>query len=367
LDSKKKRLWEARRQGPVPNFVLLTVESPRRQAQPDRVAWAKEVRRRARCLRLYREYLATDADTAQAKVRREFGISRRTLFRWLHCYRRAGLSGLIPAPRRPRRCPGQTPVWLERAILAVRLRTGWGVERIAQELGRLGLPVGHNAVYGVLQRRGIKVALVRRSRKAGFRYQRERPNDLWHMDVKGPFHLPGVGAVYGFAILDDCSRFCVAATLATERRMDTAIALLEQAVATWGAPRQLMSDNGSEFVGIGNRGASRFLRRLRELGIEHLPIKLRTPETNGKIERFWLTLDQELLMRVAISTLAAGRAALANYLLQYNFHRAHSALSYRAPAEIYCPQRAPAPMPSELQALMPLLLSLKQTGDRDHT
>ena len=367
MDSKKKRLWEARRQGPVASFVLLTVESPGYQAEPERVTWAKEVRRRARCLRLYREYLAADPDTALAKVRREFGISRRTLFRWLHCYRRAGLSGVIPAPRRPRGCPRQTPVWLERAILAVRLRTGWGVERIAQELGHLGLRVGHNAVYGVLERRGMKVPLVRRSRKAGFRYQRETPNELWHMDVKGPFHLPGVGAVYGFAILDDCSRFCVAATLATDRRMDTAIALLNQAVSTWGAPRQLMSDNGSEFVAIGNRAASRFLRRLGELGIEHLPIKLRTPETNGKIERFWLTLDEEFLMRVAISTLAGGREALADYLLQYNFHRRHSALSYHAPAEVYCPGRAPAPMPSELRALMPFLLSLKQEGDRDHT
>lgn len=366
MDSKKKRLWEARRQGPVPNFVLLTVESPRYRPEPDRGAWAKELRRRARCLRLYREYLAKDALTAVAKVRREFGISRRTLFRWLNRYRRAGLSGLIPASRRPRSSPRQTPAWLERAILAMRLRTGWGVERIAQELERLGLPVGHNAVYGVLQRRGMKVPLVRRSRKAGFRYQRETPNDLWHMDVKGPLHLPGVGAVYGFAILDDCSRFCVAATFETNRRMDRAISLLNQAVSTWGAPRQLMSDNGSEFVAIGKGGSSRFLRRLEELGIEHLPIKLRTPETNGKIERFWLTLDEEFLMRVAISTLAGGREALADYLLEYNFQRRHSALRYHAPAQIYCPGRAQVPLPSELRALMPFLLSLKQQAVRDH-
>jgi len=367
LDSKKKRLWEARRQGPVPNFVLLTVETPRYRAEPDRVPWAKELRRRARCLRLYREYLAKDALTALAKVRRGFGISRRTLFRWRKRYRRAGLSGLIPAPRRPRSSPRQTPAWLERAILAIRLRTGWGVERLAQELKQIGLgPVSHNAVHGVLERRGMKVPLSRRSRKAGFRYQRETPNDLWHMDVKGPLQLPGVGAVYGFAIVDDCSRFCVAATFETNRRMDTAISLLNHAVSTWGAPRQLMSDNGSEFVAIGKRGSSRFLRRLQELGIEHLPIKLRTPETNGKIERFWLTLDEELLMRVAISTLAGGRAALADYLLEYNFHRRHSALSYRVPAETYCPGRAQPPMPSELQALMPFLLSLKQQAHRQH-
>ena len=364
MDSRKKWLWEARRQGPVPNFGLLTIESPRWRPPPKGAAWVGELRRRARCLRFYQEWKTALPLTALAKVRREFGISARTLHQWLARYREKGLVGLIPASRWPRRSPRETSRDLEWAILAVRLRTGWGVERIAQELGWLGLgPLTHNAVYGVLERRAMKVPLRRRGRKAGCRYQREVPNDLWHMDVKGPLYFgPGVGPIYGLAILDDCSRFCVAATFTDNRRMDTAISLLEQAVATWGVARQLMSDNGSEFVGIGPKaGPSRFLRRLGELGIQHLPIKLRTPETNGKIERFWLTLEQELLMRVAISALEQGQQALTDYLIEYNFHRLHSALGYRPPAEIYCPEEAGTARPGDLQALMPYLLSLKSS------
>jgi len=126
-----------------------------------------------------------------------------------------------------------------------------------------------------------------------------------------------------------------------------------------------MSDNGSEFVGIGPKAVpSRFLRRLAQLRIEHLPIKLRTPETNGKIERFWLTLEQELLMRVPIASRKQGQQALTEYLVEYNFRRLHSALGYRCPAELYCPERAAAPVAGELQALLPYLLSLKHSeGD----
>jgi transposase InsO family protein len=367
LDSKKKRLWKAQRQGAVPNFVLLTVESPRWRPEPKGIPWVQELRRRARCMRRYEECLAANSATAAGKVCQEFGISPRTLWRWRGRYRGAGLQGLIPSSRRPRRSPRQTRDWLEGAILAIRLRTGWGVERIAEELKHAGLgPIAHSGVYGVLKRRGMTVPLTRRSRKAGFRYQRDRPNDLWHMDVKGPMHLPGIGPTYGIAILDDCSRFCLAATLETNKRMKTCIALLEEAVAKWGAPRQLMSDNGSEFLSVGRRpGPSRFLRRLGELGIEHLPIKLRTPETNGKIERFWLTLEEEFLMRVPITSLDGGRQALWAYVHEYDFNRRHSALDYRSPAQIFCPEQAGVPMPAAIRSLMPFLLSLKQAG-QDH-
>ena len=367
MDSKKKRLWKARRQGAVPNFALLTVQSPRWRPERKGVPWVQELRRRARCMRRYEECRAANPAIAVAKVCQEFGISPRTLWRWKGRYREAGLQGLIPRSRRPCRSPRQTPDWLEGAILAIRLRTGWGMQRIAEELKHVGLgPVTHTAVRGVLKRRGMTVPLTRRSRKAGFRYQRERPNDLWHMDVKGPMHLPGIGSTYGIAILDDCSRFCVAATLETNKRMKTCVALLEEAVAKWGAPRQLMSDNGSEFLGVGrNPGPSRFLKRLGELGIEHMPIKLRTPETNGKIERFWLTLEEEFLMRVPINSLDGGRQALWAYVHEYDFNRRHSALAYRSPAQIFCPEQAGEPMTADMRALMPFLLSLKQAG-QDH-
>ena len=367
MDSKKKRLWEARGRGPAPKFVMLTVESPCWRPQPKGVGWAQELRRRARCLRLYGEYRAQAPSTARAKVCREFGISARTLRLWRQRHRQAGLSGLVPASRRPRNSPRQTPPWLERIIVAIRLRTGWGVQRIAAELTHLGLAaVTHNAVYGVLERRGMKVPLVRRSGKAGFRYQREVTNDLWHIDVKGPLYFgPGRGPWYGIAILDDRSRFCVGAIFAPNRRMDTAIALLEAAVSKWGAPRQLMSDNGSEFVGVGpSPTPSRFLVRLREMGIEHLPIKLRSPETNGKIERFWLTLEQELLMREPIASLSGGQEVLAGYVDEYNFNRRHWSLDYDTPAQIYCPAQAGVPMPAELKALMPYLMSLKEASER---
>lgn len=362
MDSKKKRLWRARRAGAVPEFVLLTVESARWRAESRGVPWVEEVRRRRRCLRRYEEEQAVAPERAVGKLCREFGIQPRTLWRWRQRYREEGMAGLIPQSRRPGKSPRETPAWLEEAILTIRLRCGWGAERIAQELNHWGLgPVTHNAVWGVLRRRGKRVPLVRRSRKSGFRYQRETPNDLWHMDVKGPLHFRGVGPVYGMAILDDRSRFCVGAMLAPNRRMDTAISVLNGAVENWGAPRQLMSDNGSEFVGVGaTAGDTRFLRRLDALEIEHLAIRLRTPETNGKIERFWLTLEQELLMRVEISSLTQGQEALLLWVAEYNFNRRHSALDYLTPAQVYCPEAGDPGVPGDLQAVMPYLLSLKE-------
>ena len=158
MNTKKKRLWRARQQGQVPDFVVLTMQTPRWRPEPTRVPWVGELRRRARCLRRYGELSQSCALTAQAKVCREFGISGRTLHRWQALYRRGGLEALIPASRRPEHCPRQTSPPLEWAIIAIRLRTGWGVQRIAAELNALGLgPITHSAVYGVLERRAVKV------------------------------------------------------------------------------------------------------------------------------------------------------------------------------------------------------------------
>ncbi len=357
LDSKKKHLWVSRRQGTVPDFLMLTVETPRWRPGPTGVGWVAELRRRSRCLRLYGEYAQKDPVTALARVRREFGISERTFWRWRRQYREAGLAGLVPESRQPAHSPRQTPEPLERAIIAIRFRTGWGQERIAQELQALGWDVSHNAVYGVLERHGRRVPVVRRGRKSGFRYQREVPNDLWHVDLKGPLYLGTGNRLYGLAILDDCSRFCVGAAFVPTRAMKHSLGLLEAAVDRWGAPRQLMSDNGTEFVGVRPTAqrVSGFVRRLQQLGVEHVPIRLRTPETNGKIERFWLTLENELLMRVPIAGVEQGNEVLARYLEQYNYHRRHLALGYRVPAEVYCPQDAVTPAFGDLAPLLPFL------------
>jgi transposase-like protein len=239
MDTRKKQLWRAREQGQVPGFVALTVETTHWRSEPERVPWVAELRRRARCLRCYRELAESSPKGALARVCHKFGLGERTLYRWQSLYRQGGLEALIPESRRPEHSPRQTTAELEWAIIAIRLRTGWGVQRIAAELNALGLgPLTHSAVHGVLARRAVKVPLVRRSRRAGCRYERERPNDLWHMDLKGPLHFGrGMPALYGVAILDDHSRFCVGASFADNKRMDTALAVLEEAVRQWGAPR----------------------------------------------------------------------------------------------------------------------------------
>jgi transposase InsO family protein len=175
------------------------------------------------------------------------------------------------------------------------------------------------------------------------RYERERPGELLHIDVKrlGRFDRPGhrvtrrrsygsreQGFEFVHVATDDASRVTYAEILPDERA-GSAMVFLSNAVA-WFARHgvtveRVMSDNGSAYMSY------RFRDLCQAINVRHLRIRPHTPRTNGKVERVIQTLLREWAYRFTYDSSEERKRWLDPYLHFYNFHRAHSALSYNAP------------------------------------
>jgi transposase InsO family protein len=174
-------------------------------------------------------------------------------------------------------------------------------------------------------------------RTPGPRYERTAVNELWHIDLKGPFFFVGAtgrARTCHFAgLVDDHSRFLLAIRAVPTKEAVWILGLLEEAVELCGVPQELMTDSGTPFVAIARSMLSRFQRTLEELRVRHIRTQIDTPWTNGKIEAFWATLQREVLDRQELADLAAAEIAVTAFAGYYNYHRLHGELNWQTPAE----------------------------------
>ncbi len=311
-----------------PDFLFVATQGGR---PPDEVALrdtAAVVRRRRAALRRW-----TDGEPLAA-ICAEFGCSRASLFRWRARHERDGLAGLLDRPRAGRR--SDLPTSIERLILTVRLLTYWNSGRIAAEFRRRDVwPLGHGQVDRVLARHGSHRPSY--ARTPGPRYERAAPNELWHIDLKGPFFFLGATGrartCHFVALVDDHSRFLLGIRAVPTKEASWILALLEEAIELCGIPHELMTDNGTPFVAIARSMLSRFQRSLADLEIRHIRTQIDTPWTNGKVEAFWAILQAEVLDRQLLADLAAAEAAVTAYAGYYNYHRLHGELGWQTPGE----------------------------------
>ena len=194
----------------------------------------------------------------------------------------------------------------------VRLLTYWNSKRLAAEFARREIyPLDHHAVDGLLAGFGTARPSVHRER--GPAYERGRPNELWHIDIKGPFYLRRsvreYEKVWIVGLVDDHSRFLIGLRVLPHPRAQPILAWLDDCVELCGTPLELMSDNGSPFVVWMPGVLTLFGKTLEELHIRHVRTQVNSPWTNGKIERFWGILQSELLDRQIFRTLDAAPMA----------------------------------------------------------
>ena len=274
------------------------------------------------------------------------GVSERTVYRWLARFRRLGEAGLVDRSSAPRRVPSRTPSGRVEAIRALRMLRLTG-SQIAQALG-----MALSTVSAWLRRLG----LGRRSRLAPpeppNRYERSRPGELVHIDVKklGRILKPGhrvtgdrrgqarthrdgknvrlAGWEFVHVALDDHSRLAYAEVLRDERGQ-TAVGFLRRALdwfARYGIRvERVMTDNGSPYISHTHAAAC------RQLGLRHLRTRPYRPRTNGKAERFIQTLINEWAYGPVFANSAERTAALKPWLTYYNFTRPHGSLSHKPP------------------------------------
>jgi len=162
-------------------------------------------------------------------------------------------------------------------------------------------------------------------------FERAKPNQLWQTDLF-TFTLKRQNRrVYLVAFMDDHSRFIVGYGLHATQSAMLVIEVMRAAVAAYGVPAEILTDNGSQYVTW--RGKSQFHRELEKLGIEHTVARPRHPQTLGKIERFWGSLWRECLEASTFLDLADARQRIGLYIDHYNLQRPHQGVDGLVPAD----------------------------------
>jgi transposase InsO family protein len=265
------------------------------------------------------------------------GVSGRTASKWLARWRAEGERGLRDRSSAPKRIPHRTPAAAIDLIEKLR-RLRMTAAEIAEALG-----MALSTVSVWLRRLG----LGRRSRleppEPPNRYERSRPGELVHVDVKklGRFGAAGKRMVgqrhasrgYGWecchVMVDDATRIAYVEVLADERG-ETAVGFLRRAAAWFGERgvriERVMTDNGSPYVSAVHALAC------RELGLRHLRTRPYRPRTNGKAERFIQTMLREWAYGRLYRSSVERRAQLAPWMERYNYRRKHGSLGHRPPA-----------------------------------
>lgn len=289
----------------------------------------------------YQAVLAVISDGLSiTQVASKIGVSRQTLHAWLVRYEAEGLDGLADRSHRPVTCPHQMPAQVEATMLELRRsRPYWGPRRLVFELAKRDvapLP-SESAVYRALLRAGlIDPSLRDRRARKWKRWERGASMELWQMDVVGGFPLADGTSAKALTGIDDHSRMCVCARLMARERTRAVCDGLREALATYGTPDQILTDNGKVFTGRFHHPAVEVLfdAICREHGIEHLLTQPRSPTTTGKIERFHRSLRAEFLSTAApFRDLKTAQAALDAWVCEYNTVRPHQSLQMATPAQ----------------------------------
>ena len=199
---------------------------------------------------------------AVTEVARRYGVARQTVHQWLVRYANdGGLAGLADRSSRPESCPHQMSAGVEARVVTLRREhPGWGPSRIVWELGRAGMdPLpGRSSVYRALVRHGLIVPGKRRRRREDYRrWERGRSMELWQMDVMGRVHLASGVEVKVVTGIDDHSRFIVCAKVVAAATARPVCQALAGALARYGIPKQILTDNGKVFTARFGRGPGR--------------------------------------------------------------------------------------------------------------
>ena len=252
-------------------------------------------------------------------------VSRITVFKLVRVFKEFGWDGLKDHKS------GRPEVSLNRnaevIILDLRKRFGYGACRIEQLLRKKGFAISHRQIEKLLNRNGLVTPNVRKQRpRKWVRYELPWPNDLWHTDWSyDPFTQKQL-SVY----VDDRTRLVTSYGLFSRATAGRSVALLRTGIATHGKPKCVMTDHGAQYYAnhpSAKQENMEFRIALDMFGIKHYVARVNRPQTNGKVERFFLTYKTEY---------ATGSfTSISDYIRHYNEERPHMSLGFKTPKEVW--------------------------------
>lgn len=297
--------------------------------------------------------LAEEADT-MAALCREYGISRKTGYKWQKRYKEGGSAGLAEQSRARLNQAGSVSKLVRDAILVARgQHRYWGPRTLRRWLGdhdpETSWPAA-STIGDILRQAGLNASRGKRLHVVptpGKLHIPERPNHVWCADFKGYFHCQDGSRCDPLTITDAWSRYLLRCHLITCIDGPVTKAWFETTFREYGLPVIIRTDNGTPFASVALAGLSELAVWWIKLGIQPERIAPGKPQQNGSHERMHRTLKQCTAQPPA-RTWRQQQKRFDAFRCEYNEQRPHHALGMNTPGSLYT--RSPRPYPARVRS-----------------
>lgn len=316
---------------------------------------------------LIREFRSGELSVSELAER--YGMSRKTVYKWLSRYDEAGLEGLQDRSSRPHTQWRRTSEEIEEAVVELRQRyPSWGPDKLKRWLERhrpqLDWPA--RSTIGLILERANLSRRRRIRRHATPTTERigevRHPNQVWGIDFKGHFLCGDGSRCDPLTISDLASRYLLLCQVMDATNTAAVQQEMTRVFRQFGLPERIRSDNGSPFGSTGVGGLTRLSVWWIKLGIIPERIEAGKPQQNGSHERMHRTMKQDTAQPPA-ATLAGQQRRFDDFQRMFNEERSHQALDGATPADRYGP--SPREFPERIEPWeYPGHLELRRADER---
>ncbi|TFF87728.1 MAG: transposase [Promethearchaeota archaeon] len=282
-----------------------------------------------------------NAGISAEELAKKWNVEKRTIYRWIE-KASMGHSKKKKKCKKKRGRPRKYPDSVFKRIIKLKTERPERSAKMIRRILKGEFPEECPSLSSIdkfLRKQGLS-----RRRKDPFqgysRFVRNKPNDLWQIDIAGYQMLAHLGRLYLIGIIDDCSRFIVGAEYFKSEESKNIIIVLRDAFMAYGRPNQILSDNGTQFKNIHGELNTRYSNLLASLGIEPIYSKPYHPQSKGKIERWFKTIQDDFLCEIRGKleehpnwTLTDINMELKKWIKWYNFEHEHRSLPDKVPPQ----------------------------------
>lgn len=283
-----------------------------------------------------------DDGCSRKVVADQLGCCYSALVRWISLYQKKGPAGLSDTNGKGCRKAKLPPAVRNQIVEMKQSEPELGTHKISNFLKRLFfMKASPETIRKVLHEESLMPETVKPKKKAMIRRTPEEieggqsyskaPNGMWQSDISQ--FLLQTQTIYLIGFMDDYSRFITGLGVYHSQKTLQVIETFRRAAGEYKAPKEMLTDNGRQYSTW--RGRSEFDKEMARSQVRHITSRPHHPQTQGKIERFWKTIKEELLTRTIFSGFEDLQERVRLWVQYYNFRRPHQGIGGLCPADRY--------------------------------